>query len=72
MYCILFYLVKVVNYTSIVKIVKIVKMQALLKQCLPHVQCPAKKFDYKLTKRTVTDLFFRLKYLMYSDQCLSL
>ena len=27
----------------------------------------AKKFDYKLTKRTVTDLLFRLKYLMYSD-----
>ena len=31
------------------------------------MQCPAKKFDYKLTKRTVTDLFFRLKCLMYSD-----
>ena len=36
-------------------------------QCLTYVQCPAKKFDYKLTKRTVTDLFFWLKYLMYSD-----
>jgi len=31
------------------------------------VQCPAKKFHYKLTKCTVTDIFFRLKYLMYSD-----
>ena len=31
------------------------------------MQCPAKKFDYKLTKRTVTDLLFQLKYLMYSD-----
>ena len=36
-------------------------------QCLTHVQCPAKKFDFKLTKCTVTDLFFRLKYLVYSD-----
>lgn len=31
------------------------------------MQCPAKKFDYKLTKNPVTDLFFRLKYLTYSD-----
>ena len=31
------------------------------------MHCLAKKFDYKPTKRTVTDLFFRLKYLMYSD-----
>ena len=29
------------------------------------MQCPAKKFDYKLTKNTFTDLFFRMKYLMY-------
>ena len=33
------------------------------------MQCPTKKFDYKhnITKQNVTDLFFRLKYLMYSD-----
>ena len=33
------------------------------------MQCPTKKFDYKhsITKHNVTDLFFRLKYLMYSD-----
>ena len=31
------------------------------------MQCRAKKCDYKLTKCTVTHLFFQLKYFMYSD-----
>lgn len=26
----------------------------VINECLTHVQCPAKKFDYKLTKHTVT------------------
>ena len=31
------------------------------------MQCPTKKFDYKLTENTFTDLFFWMKYLTYSD-----